>query len=57
MNQRTGKECKMVNCVNYEVYCLWAANLGDRRLKECMNCKHAHVSQYRTDRVSPDFKR
>ncbi len=44
---RIGKECKRVKCKNYVCYSQWSANLGSRELQECMECKHAHVSQYK----------
>ena len=46
MKQRTGKECTKTNCVNYKYYSNWTHNLSNRVLEICMNCKHAHVSQY-----------
>ena len=47
MKERTGKECKKVYCDNHKVYSNWIRNLGNSALKECMECKHAYVSQYR----------
>ncbi len=47
MKNRTGKECKKINCVLYVTYVNWTKNLGNSVLENCMNCKHAHVSQYR----------
>jgi len=52
MNQRTGKECKKTNCKNYGAYSHWFEILMNGKLseknalKECMECKNAHVSQY-----------
>ena len=46
MKQRTGKECKRVNCKNYKYYSNWFSNLSSPALKECRNCKYAFVSQY-----------
>ena len=46
MKQRTGKECKKVNCKNYEFYSHWFQNMPSGVLSECMECKNAHVSQY-----------
>ena len=46
IKSRVGSECKMVNCVRYKYYSAWAKNLGRSALNYCMNCKHAHVSQY-----------
>jgi Zn ribbon nucleic-acid-binding protein len=46
MKTRTGKECKHSLCKNYDKYSRWMNNLGSASLKECMNCKHAYVSQY-----------
>jgi len=42
---RTGKECTKTDCERYESYKAW--NCGDSRLKFCMECKHAHVSQFK----------
>lgn len=47
MKNRTGKECKRVNCVFYITYVNWAKNLGNPILENCRNCKHAHASQYK----------
>ena len=47
MKNRTGKECKKINCVNHIAYVNWAKNLGNSVLETCRNCKNAHVSQYR----------
>ena len=49
MKSRTGKECRKVNCVNHVTYVNWARNLGSSPLMNCMNCKHAHVSQYENE--------
>jgi len=46
MKARTGKECKKVSCKNFVCYSNWANSLSAAELKVCMNCKHAHVSQY-----------
>lgn len=46
MKQRTGKECKKINCVWYIGYVNWMKNLGGSCLENCINCKHSHVSQY-----------
>ena len=46
MKLRTGKECKKVNCKNYEFYSHWFQNMPSGVLSECMECKNAHVSQY-----------
>lgn len=46
MKSRTGKECKKIDCVFYVTYVNWAKNLGNPFIDNCMNCKHAHVSQY-----------
>ena len=47
MNQRTGKECNKVDCINYPYYSYWYENLGKYALTACTNCKYAHVSQYK----------
>jgi hypothetical protein len=44
MKQRTGKECKKTECVRYDDYKRWQC--GTLTLNVCMNCKHAHVSQF-----------
>jgi hypothetical protein len=54
MKLRTGKECGRINCINYNSYSHWASHLGSGRLKECMNCKHAHVSQYKPQEANND---
>jgi hypothetical protein len=47
VKNRTGKECKKGNCVNYVAYVNWGRNLGNSALTDCMNCKNSHVSQYK----------
>lgn len=42
---RKGDECKKVNCARYEDYKAWKC--GTNSLDFCMNCKNAHVSQYK----------
>ena len=42
---QTGKECKKVECERYKDYSAW--KLGSDSLKFCMECKHAHTSQYK----------
>ena len=42
--QRTGKECKKNECTRHKDYLAW--NCGNNNLKFCMECKHAHISQY-----------
>jgi len=42
---RTGKECKKTDCDRHKDYVAW--NPGNRSLDFCMNCKNAHVSQYK----------
>jgi hypothetical protein len=46
MKTRTGKECKKLTCKNYKYYSNWGRNLGRSELKECMECRNSHVSQY-----------
>jgi hypothetical protein len=46
MKQRTGKECKRIKCKNHKHYSNWSRVLSRSKITECMNCKHAHVSQY-----------
>lgn len=48
MKARTGKECKKTNCERYESYIKWNVGVGDNNLVFCMNCKNAHVSQYKS---------
>ena len=43
--KRTGKECKKVECDRHEDYVRWQC--GSASLNFCMECKHAHVSQYK----------
>jgi len=43
--QRTGKECTKIACTRHKDYLAW--NCGNSSLKFCMECKHAHVSQYK----------
>ena len=47
MKERTGKECKKIKCAYWIMYVNWSKNLGNSSLQICMNCKNAHVSQYR----------
>jgi hypothetical protein len=47
MKLRTGKECKKFKCAFYVTYVNWSKNLGNSVLENCMNCRNAHVSQYR----------
>ncbi len=42
---RTGQECKKTKCKRHKDYLAW--NYGNRNLKYCMECKNAHVSQYK----------
>lgn len=42
---RTGKECKKTDCDRHENYVAWKC--GTSSLQFCMNCKHAHLSQYK----------
>lgn len=42
---RTGKECKKVACERHSDYLSW--KLGSHNLGFCMECKYAHVSQYK----------
>ena len=44
-NSRNGKECKKVECERHKDYLTW--NHGSNNLKFCMECKHAHTSQYK----------
>lgn len=53
MKNRTGKECKKTNCINYKYYSNWGANLGGSQLKECMNCKNAFISQFKKEVSAP----
>lgn len=43
--QRTGKECKKTDCDRHKNYVAWKC--GTSSLDFCMNCKHAHLSQYK----------
>lgn len=42
---RTGEECKKVDCERHNAYMTWS--LGNRNLNFCINCKNAHISQYK----------
>ena len=42
---RTGKECKKTECSRHKDYLAWIP--GNPALNFCMECKHAHVSQYK----------
>jgi hypothetical protein len=46
MKIRTGKECKKINCLLHVIYINSGKNIGNEILEICMNCKHAHISQY-----------
>ena len=54
MKLRTGRECKEVTCKNYDYYSDWGHNLGRSELKECMECKNSHISQYQAKEVKND---
>lgn len=43
--QRTGKECKKIDCERHESYIQWRCS--DSSLNFCMNCKNSHVSQFK----------
>lgn len=45
LKQRTGKECTKMDCDRHENYV--ARQYGTSDLEFCMNCKHAHISQYK----------
>ena len=42
---RTGKECKKTDCDRHKNYVEWQC--GTLSLNFCVECKHAHVSQYK----------
>ncbi len=42
---RTGKECKKTDCDRHKNYVAWQC--GTSSLNFCVECKHAHVSQYK----------
>ena len=42
---RTGKECKKTDCARHQDYVAWQP--CNPNLNFCMNCKHAHLSQYK----------
>lgn len=50
MKQRTGRECKKTNCTRHKDYLGWRYSNTD--LQYCMECKHAHVSQYERTEVT-----
>jgi hypothetical protein len=52
--QRTGKECKKTGCERYDAYVAWKP--GTTGLDFCMNCKHAHVSQYKSKALNKERK-
>lgn len=43
--QRTGNECKLTKCDRHIDYVEW--KMGNRNVIFCMECKHAHISQYK----------
>jgi len=43
--QRTGKECNKTDCERHDAYKAWQCGTGS--LNFCMNCKYAHVSQFK----------
>ena len=43
---RTGRECKKTGCARHSEYLAWE-NWKHGQLSFCMNCKYAHVSQYK----------
>ena len=44
-NPRTGRDCKKTECERHKDYLAWEC--GNSNLNFCMECKHAHVSQYK----------
>ena len=42
---KNGDECKKTTCERYDDYKTW--RIGSNSLNFCINCKHAHVSQYK----------
>ena len=46
---RTGKECKKIECDRHTAYTAWQC--GNMNLDFCMNCKHSHVSQYKSTKT------
>lgn len=42
---RTGEECKKTDCARHKNYV--ACSVGTSSLSFCMECKHAHISQYK----------
>jgi hypothetical protein len=44
---RTGKECRKTDCDRHNDYVAWRCGTGGSSLDYCMNCKNAHVSQYK----------
>jgi hypothetical protein len=44
---RTGRDCKKTECERHKDYLSWTC--GNSNLTFCMNCKHAHVSQYKKE--------
>lgn len=45
IKSRKGNECKQVNCERYENYINWKCGRPSNSF--CMECKHAHVTQYK----------
>ena len=43
--QRSDNQCEKTSCDRYEAYKAWQC--GTHSLNFCMNCKHAHVSQFK----------
>ena len=48
--QRTGKECKKIDCERHESYIQWRCS--DSSLNFCMDCKNAHVSQFKKKTIT-----
>jgi len=48
-NRRKGNECKKENCVHYANRKIPSGCMGGGHMQYCMNCRWAHVSQYKKE--------
>lgn len=55
MKQRTGKECKKIECIRHDSYVKWQC--GDENLSVCINCQWAYVSQFERKPQQKDIDR
>jgi len=47
--RRTSKECKKTDCIHYQNRCIPSGCPSGGHMQYCMNCRWAHVSQYKKE--------